>query len=789
MSVLSENQLAGASGQGGGYTLTESLRFRRNSNTYLSRTFGTPTSNTTWTWSSWNKLGDLTNNGNNQYLLGVTSYSGFAFSISNSLGLWNNAGATIFNTSNKFRDTTAWYHIMYVANGSSVKIYVNGELIYTYGSAPPTNINSANLHRIGDTNPGGSDYDGYMTEINFVDGQALTPSDFGEYDDTTGVWKPKEYTGTYGNNGFYLDMSTSGSTVLDQSGNGNNWTATNMNLTTSTATTYDKMTDVPTLTGKDTANFATINPLIGAGSVTVSLANLKSTAGTNAQRSNVSTLAVSSGKYYWETTWNQVGANDAAMTGIIGVANLNPNSNFGGTNSYAYVQDGGKQGAGSYTAGYGDRYVAGDVIGTALDLDGGTITFYRNGVSQGTAFSSLPSVEYYLGCSFYNSGDNFDINFGQRPFAYTPPTGYLKLNTYNLSDSTIKDGREYFDIAIWNGNGTARTIDNTITDASGVETGKAILFSPDLVWVKGRSNATYHMITDSVRGVTKYLYSNDSLAEGTWTDQVTSFNTSGVGFDLGVDTNSTVNYSGRTYVGWTWRGSDSTAATNSAGTNGASVDSTYSANTTSGFSIVTYTGTGSAITVYHGLGVAPACFIVKPTSFAGNWLVYHQGMGNDGGMQLNQTSGKATNIGYFNNTSPTSNTISLGIYGSTSSEDFVAYCFAEVEGFSKFGTYAGNGSTDGTFVYTGFRPAFIICKRYNGTDYWVTSDSTRNTYNQVYSELFPNDSLAEYNDPARAIDFVSNGFKFRNSDYSNYSGSQYIYMAFAENPFKNSLAR
>ena len=556
---------------------------------------------------------------------------------------------------------------------------------------------------------------------------------------------------------------------LDASGNSNNWTENNINNTDSTATTYDIMTDVPTLTDEDTANFATLNPLIAAGSVTLSLANLKSTAGTNAQRSNVSTITVSSGEYYWETTWNTVGANDAAMTGIIGVDNLDPDSNFGSTNSYAYVQDGGKQGAGSYTGGYGDRYVAGDVIGTALDLDAGTITFYRNGTTQGTAFTGLPSVAYYLGCSFYNSGDNFDINFGQRPFAYTPPAGYLKLNTFNLPDSSIVDGSKNFVPVTYTGNGTSQSI-------TGVN------FQPDFTWIKQRSSTEWHILSDVIRGTDKQVFSNSTDAEQTNSTFLTSYNTDG--FTVGTSTGT--NGSGSTYVAWSWKAGGtavSIAAGSIDGTN-PTIASSVSANTTAGFSVVTYTGVTATSTIGHGLGVAPKFIITKLRNLSDGWYCYHESIGNNKFIRLD-TTGAPTTSTIFGNTSPTSTVFTNEINNYTC----VAYCFAEVEGFSKIGSYTGNGSTDGPFVYTGFSPAFVLMKRSDSTGDWRILDTARDPYNLSSHVLYPNDSGAEYTGQDY-LNITASGFQLVNSAVAvNASGGTYIYMAFAENPFKNSLAR
>jgi hypothetical protein len=372
-----------------------------------------------------------------------------------------------------------------------------------------------------------------------------------------------------------------------------------------------------------------------------------------------------------------------------------------------------------------------------------------------------------------SSSGNHSINFGQRPFAYTPPTGYKKLNTYNLSDSSIKDGSKYFDTKLWTGNGTSQTI-------SGLE------FAPDLVWGKSRSTTGNHVLVDSIRGDNTNLNSNLTNAESSGSSISNLVNGS---FDVA---GGGVNASSVTMVGWSWRASDSAPVTNTDG----DITTTVSANTTSGFSVVTYTGAGtSAGTVGHGLGVAPKVVIAKSRDSARNWAVYHASLGINYLTELNTTSGAINIANYWGSTSPTSEI--FGVYTGNNfgnnnylNEAMVAYCFADVEGFSKFGKYTGNGSTDGPFIYTGFRPSFVIIKKYSATDSWVMHDTSRSTYNQMESVLYAELTNAESTATAYGIDCVSNGFKIRETgDDVNTNGASFIYMAFAESPFKNSLAR
>jgi hypothetical protein len=336
-----------------------------------------------------------------------------------------------------------------------------------------------------------------------------------------------------------------------------------------------------------------------------------------------------------------------------------------------------------------------------------------------------------------------------------------------MAYTTINKGSDYFNTVIY----TGTSAENAITGVN---------FQPDFTWIKGRSNAYDHRLVDSVRGATKELYSDLSNAEATDAQGLKSFNSDG--FTLG--TANAVNNSGATFVAWNWLAANGTASN----TNG-SITSTVSANTTSGFSVVTWVGTGANGSVGHGLGATPACFILKDRDDAYDWRVYHQSTGNTGAMILNSTTSFVTDSSYYNNTSPDSSKFYLGNNAGNngSGRDYVAYCFAEKKGFSKFGSYTGNGSTDGPFVYTGFKPAFVITKGTDSADNWGLLDNKRDGYNLTNKALTPNSSGAEYTTNSPASDFVSNGFKIRQSDgVINASGGSYIYLAFAENPFVGS---
>ena len=333
-----------------------------------------------------------------------------------------------------------------------------------------------------------------------------------------------------------------------------------------------------------------------------------------------------------------------------------------------------------------------------------------------------------------------------------------------MAYTTIKKPSDYFNTKLYNGTGANQSI-------------TGVGFQPDFTWIKIRTTGFNHRLQDSVRGATKSLYTNLTNAEQTNTDGVLSFDTDG--FSLGDDaTNGSFNRSGDTFVSWNWLGGG-TASSNTDG----SITSTVSANTTSGFSIVKWSGNGTLpSTIGHGLGVAPKMIIVKQiTANTYSWLVYHQEIGNTHYLALNTTDAKDNSVNLWGNTSPTSSVFTVNhVATNASGVDYIAYCFAEKKGFSKFGSYTGNGNADGTFVYTGFKPAFVMTKRTDGADWWGMWDSKRDSFNEATKHLRANASDAEN---PKSIDILSNGFKLRNTDpATNASGGSYIYMCFASEP-------
>jgi hypothetical protein len=633
-----------------------------------------------------------------------------------------------------------------------------------------------------------------MAEFNYIDGQALTPSSFGAYDNN-GVWQPKKYTGTYGTNGFYLPFSNTTSTttlVQDSSGNGNNWTPNNISLTA--GTTYDSMIDSPTVSAS-ASNYAVLNPIDKGGDATVIEGNLGSYSPTSGGSAFVvrSSIAIPrTGKWYWEGASAALGGNPAnnGMLGIIAQSSALTGYVGSTATGYGYYANNGNKYNNSSATAYGASYTSTDTIGIAFDADAGTLTFYKNNVSQGTAFTGLTTTTYFAAIG--NGGSGAYINFGQRPFAYTPPTGFNALNTYNLPAPSIANGAQYMAATTYTGDATSpRTVTNGGNNTLGTT------FQPDFVWQKQRSGVFNNILVDSVRGGSPglaVLQSNLTDAEYTSlgvNGGISSITSSGFVITAGSGSNTNLNANGSTYVAWQWK-AGGTGVTNNSGT----ITSTVSANPTAGFSVVTYTGTGANATVGHGLGVAPNLIFVKRRSgTAVDWLVYSSSVALNGSswLVLNTTAAATAGSGQFNNTAPTSSVFSVGtdIGTNASAATYVAYCFAAVSGYSAFSSYVGNGSADGPFCYTGFRPRFLLIKSSTTAHAWEMFDTSRDTYNAAYQELDANSSNAEYTAAGGQLDILSNGFKVRygSSGFLNASGQTYIWAAFCENPFKYSRAR
>ena len=776
------------------YEIGQSCRFSEDNSESFSRAPSSAGDKKTYTMSLWVKRTDITSSALFSSGTSGTELTQLSIQGDGNLRFRDRSDDNLRkDTTALLRDLGAWYHIVcavdvtQASNSNRVKIYINGTLQTAFDIDDTFSNRNTYINRTGgngmvigrrayDT---GSHFDGYMAEVHFIDGTQVTADSFGETKE--GVWIPKAYTGSYGTNGFYLKFDQTGtgtasaSTIgADSSGNNNHLTSTNLSANDS------NIPDSPT------NNFCTMNPLAlsNTGSADFKIGNTKITLADNEEA--FGTVGVSSGKWYFELDHQSSASSNNKIA--VGIADADaPNNNE--------------------QVNYGHQattWGVGDIISVAVDVDNETITFRKNNVAietdtdwsskgwttivpiltSGNSAGDETGMLNFGGDSSFNTNQtaqgNSDEN-GHGDFYYTPPSGYLALCSANLPEPTIsplngKQPSDYFNTALYNGDSSGHTV-------------TGVGFQSSFTWIKSRTLSESHQIYDSFRGAFKSVRPNESGAESTFSSKgLSSWNSDG--FVL-TDGNNRVTDDGDTYVSWNWRGNDgASAASNSDG----STASEVIVNTEAGFSIVSYTGTGSTTTIGHGLGKKPSTMWIKNRDSSMNWTNYFDttAMGATKVLffDLNNVLGDSTTP--FNDTEPTTSVFTVGSSGGTnaSSDKYIAYCFTNIEGYSKVGQYSGNNDADGPFIYTGFRPAWLIIKRTDDTKNWHLTDNKRDTHNRSITRLFPNLSDDENAASGYAIDLVSNGIKIRNTDTdTNASGGTYIYTAFAEMPFKYANAR
>ena len=798
MSMIQSDLLLGQEG-GAGYVVQRSLRFSSIDSAYLSRTPSSSGNRRTWTFATWIK-GPFNATDFPRVLNVEGPSSGYRttlrFTSGSLIEAYSYDGSNFqwqLTSSQVFRDPSAWFHLVLAVDttqatsSNRVKLYINGAQVTAFSTAnyPSLNFDTAVNHTSPHTIGGGQALSAYLADIHFIDGQALTPSSFTEVSATTGQLIPKAYTGSFGTNGFWLkfsDNSAATATTLgkDYSGNSNNWTPNNLSVTAGAGN--DSLTDTPSSAGTDTGlggqvtgNYCTWNPLDN-NSQALANGNLDVTGSFDFGSVN-GTIAVSSGKYYWEVT---ASASNGDMVGIWSTTSRATSYPGATADSYGYNQFNGQKYNNGSSSVYGATFSAGDVIGVALNMDAGTLVFYKNGASQGTAFSGLvgsfrPSVRAgYTG----NPSTGTFANFGQRPFAYTAPSGFKALCDTNLPAPVVAKPSTVMDVKLYTGNGSTQTI-------------SGLGFSPDFVWIKQRNGTVGHLLYDQIRGGSMYLQSNTTGAEGNQGANKGLYAFTSDGFSVGDQTDGAYGVNGNniSQVAWAFDAGSNTVS-NTAG----SITSSCRTNQSSGFSIVTYNhGSGvGASTIGHGLNSAPHLILSKYRDGTTNWDVYVRALGPGGRLILNSTGAFTSETEPWNNTNPTSTVFSVGPSSWKGVGNHVAYCFSPVAGYSSFGSYTGNGSSDGPFVFTGMRPRWVMVKRtdsdVSGNASWWLYDTARSTYNIVSNVLGANLSSAETT--PNVLDILSNGFKLRETGTTvNASGGTFIYAAFAESPFAYSRAR
>ena len=835
--VFQNNLLMAAASTSGddAYTVDYSCRFNDNDSAHLKLDgFGSPTNSKLFTCSCWMRRGNITSDQEYMYS-GIdsagTDRSQFKLNANDQLGFqgeYGGATPVAVDSTARYRDATAWYHFMMVydadngTQGDRVRLYANGVRItdFSQETIPGSTgqevdfIQSGNdmyIARHAASTTKANHTDGYMSQHVLIDGQGLGPESFGEFDDN-GVWRPIDVTGlTFGNNGWLLDFADSSDLGNDISGNNNDFASSGL-------AANDQVINTPT------DNYATLNPL-NANSVTqITDGNLHLSQDDNAS-STISypvpaTIRMNTGKFAIEGTVPTQGPD--TPNPCLGIATLdtfdrddNVNSqstapvgyfwaNPVGSNTYEITEGDGGTGDGDYTPADAPDAADGDVLQMYVDNDAGKVWWGVNGTilkdvsgnlgdpAAGTnpnlTFTANSDMIVYASCWGYNAGAyhamDMDLNFGQNTYADTPPSGFKALSTANLATPAIKDGSKAFQTTLYTGNGSTRNIDQTGNST----------FKPDLVWLKNRDEITSppdpgkddFKLVDAVRGVTKELMCNTNDVESTDANGVTSFDADGFGLGTGADG---YNVDTEKFVAWQWLAGGGAGSSNEVGTINTT---TTSVNTAAGISMGTYTGTGSAATIGHGLGAVPKFIIVKErTDDAADWYVYHASMSaapETDYLVLNETATPVDDSTVWNDTAPTSTVFSIGTNDDVngSSDTYVYYAFAEIEGFSSFGSYEGTNSTDGAFISLGFLPAWVCVHNNDLARNWWTVDSTRDTFNPVDEELLLDVNYGEdigLNDTL--LDFLSTGFKMRLAGSGN-TANTFLYMAFAKNPFGGS---
>ena len=762
----------------GGAVIEKSLRFTSADNTYLTRTNSTSGNRKTWTYSFWFKR---TSTGNISCLInGNTSALPWTFFYieNEKFWFWDIASSGVGGDNywyNLMRDFNAWYHVVLRVDttqataANRVRIYVNGvqapiekDNLSTIPQNRDTQINGTTVTEIFNNQARNRSLKGYLADVYMIDGQSLDPTYFAYTESQTGIWRPKKYTGTYGTNGFHLEFKdNSGTTATtlgkDTSGNGNHWTPGNFSV--SAGAGNDSVEDTPT------NNFCTMNSIDRDSSVTASDGNLKVSNNNQVWAGLKGTFAVSSGKWYYEIKGSDNNlfcgwASDDLDTFLASPQDNNTVMSDGvliivGTSGQYQLDTGGS----GTRINYGSALSANDVLGCAIDLDNNTAQYYINGTGQGSiniSSSKLATKQVHPYFISLYTAQNYTFNFGQQPFTYTPPTGYKTLSSKNLPPNvpSIIRPQKHFDIVTYSGTGSTNKIES-------------LEFAPDLVWVKRRDATNYHILSDTIRGAGNYLVSNTNDAESSGGSQlINGFLKNG--FQVGTE--NAVNNSSGTYVAWCWKAGGA-AVTNNDG----SIASQVSVNEEAGFSIVTYTGDGSSgKTVGHGLDATPVISIRKKKDASSDWFVHHTLV--DGSMDFlklnSNTSNSNSSLSAFTSTT-------LPVDDNTN--QYVSYCWHEVPGYSKFGSYIGNGSSEGVFVHLGFRADFIMIKSSSLETNWNIVTADIDGYNVVTKYLDANTSSAE--GTYTFLDVLSNGFKARNVGNSfNQNGASYIYMAFAKQP-------
>ena len=799
MALFNDNIRMGASAAGT-YEIERSLRFNKDDDSKLSRSWSGDDANLkTQTYSFWFKR-KITGtqmfflscwNGSNTDRIGITADGQFFVEF-------KDGGSTEaeWHSDRVLFDEGTWYHAVVAIDTTQgvtddrFKVWLNNEQITNWdtkntvsenyeldglGRANKTHVMGAYA---GGTTSTNSHWDGYITEFHYLDGIVGTPADFGETNAATGQWIPIEYTGSYGAKGWYVNFSDNSDTTdatlgKDSSGNGNNWTPANLSV--SAGIGNDSFIDTPTNNFMNMMSDGRLNCTISEGGMKMVTTGSNVTSWSNFQ-------IPTSGKWYFEV---KMTTSSETMIAFDYKPKVNVAHNLPGDDSDFTVYPYG----GSYEIYYGGSAVqsgsfghgSGTVYQIWFDRDNHTFKVVRDDNAESftwnipTALQAYPLTVGRVHTTTWTAG-TWEWYFGGNGFNYTIPDGYKTLSTANLPEPTIKDPSKYYDNILYTGNNYQGT--RAITGLG---------FNPDIVCSKARSQASAGMLFDSVRGFAadKELRLDNDQSEGEEDTAQYGYTTAlANGFNLVTGSagdpngNAALNTNSQTYATWCWKES-----------------------ATAGLDIISYTGNGtSGRTLAHNLGVAPKLVIVKRTSASEDWFVYVGRMlGTTGAyVKLNTNTTSGTASGVFNTADTTDDNIILGDGTSTNhnGSTYIAYAFAQVPGFSRFGSYTGNNDSDGHFIYTGFRPALLWIKRTDSADNWAIYDEKRSdsglneqSGNRIDKHLRFDSSQSEVDQAATGLSFHSNGVKFHGSNGQVNGTGTYIYAAWAAAPFKYANAR
>jgi len=808
--VLNRQRASGSGAQGGGGFIVEnSLRFNELDSAQLNYTNSSaPTDASKAIIGAWIKRGSITHGTNVTIIAGGSGESNVIHFSTGDLLIWRDDGLTGVITSQVFRDPAAWFHMLWSYDSDEgtaanrLKLIINGIEVTSFSTDSRTNITSgealgitANDQEItwGDGPNANTDFDGYMAQAFIIDGLSIQNGDYAVSDfidtDSNGNIIPVDLEGagiTWGNNGSLLDFAiapgTGNGAGEDVSGNGNHFSESGL-------AADDQMSDSPTDDAdNDIGNYCTWNPLnTGGAGMTLSNGNLTNTEASGGYESSTGTIGVSSGKYYYELnlgtnsgTWT-FGWADETMHG----AALVLSGNSARANTWVYVNDSRKAFQGTTDKGViGTEGTSGQVMMCAIDVDAGYVWWGKQGSwfgddpdadgSTGDSEALAQGTVYFPFLGNETSTTNIiTLNAGQLGFTHTPPTGFKALNTANLPAPAVKDASSSFTTHGYTGTGSAH--DETFGNNTSMD--------PDLVIIKNRDTTDAWNWVDSVRGATKELNSNSTAIESTDADGLDDLSVTD-GFGLGTGA-AGYNDNNEDFISYNWKANGA----GSSNTDGSINTTKTSVNAAAGFSISTYTGTGANATIGHGLNNAPRWVVIK--KFSGSvdsWHVYHAAQASDPQtdyLVLDTNAALVDSATVWNDTAPTSSVVSLGTDTGVNGDGvtYIAYCWEEIEGFSKFGVFTGNSAADGIFVFCGFRPALVIIKRTDAARVWRVHDNTKLIPgSDAFLELDGTTADQDSSGNASTVDFLANGFKLRGNSSHQNTGNL-TFMAWAEFPF------